>query len=227
MPLRHNHKIATESEQGTVLIMPAWQEGRYLGIKTVNVFPGNASLGSAGPAFDLCALRRPNRRAARADGRQRDYVAPNRGSVCACGELSRAQERTRMTLLGAGRVGSLLPQAYRAVLPIQRSRRLGRVPASFGTAGRETRRTRLHARTVDNLPESVAAADIVTCATLATEPVVRGGWLAPGSHLDLIGSFTPAMREADDACFMNAQMFVDTSKRFRSPAICSVLCSAK
>ena len=97
----------------------------------------------------------------------------------------------------------------------QRSRSLGLEPRSFGAAGRETLELGLDARTVDNLPESVAAADIVTCATLATEPVVRGGWLAPGSHLDLIGSFTPAMREADDACFANAQIFVDTAEAFQ------------
>ncbi len=55
-------------------------------------------------------------------------------------------------------------------------------------------------------------ADVVSCATLATEPVVRGAWLSPGSHLDLIGSFTPAMREADDACFEEARVFVDTDE---------------
>ena len=55
-------------------------------------------------------------------------------------------------------------------------------------------------------------AEVVSCATLATGPVVRGAWLSPGSHLDLIGSFTPAMREADDACFEEARVFVDTDE---------------
>ena len=58
----------------------------------------------------------------------------------------------------------------------------------------------------------MASADIVSCATLAAEPLVRGEWLAPGSHLDLIGGFTPAMREADDACFAGAQVWVDTAE---------------
>lgn len=73
----------------------------------------------------------------------------------------------------------------------------------------------IHVHVADNLPESVARADVVTCATLATEPVVHGEWLAPCSHLDLVGSFTPAMREADDACFMNTTMFVDTPEAFQ------------
>ena len=55
----------------------------------------------------------------------------------------------------------------------------------------------------------------MSCATLATEPLIRGRWLAPGSHLDLIGSFTPQMREADDDCFAGASLFVDTDEALR------------
>ena len=62
---------------------------------------------------------------------------------------------------------------------------------------------------VTDLAAAAAQADIISCATLATEPVVRGAWLRPGQHLDLIGSFTPQMREADDDCFAGARLFVD------------------
>ena len=63
-----------------------------------------------------------------------------------------------------------------------------------------------------DLQAACTEAHIVSTATLSTEPLVRGAWLAPGSHLDLIGGFTPAMREADDACFENARVFVDTDE---------------
>ena len=63
-----------------------------------------------------------------------------------------------------------------------------------------------------DLAAAAASADIVSCATLATEPLIRGEWLAPGTHLDLIGGFTPAMREADDACFAGAQVWIDTAE---------------
>ena len=66
-----------------------------------------------------------------------------------------------------------------------------------------------------DLAAAVEAADIVSCATLATEPLVQGRWLRPGSHLDLIGGFTPAMREADDACFAGARLYVDTDEALR------------
>ena len=71
------------------------------------------------------------------------------------------------------------------------------------------------AQAVSHLSVACGEADIVSCATLSMEAVVRGAWLAPGSHLDLIGSFTPAMREADDACFENARVFVDTDEALK------------
>jgi ornithine cyclodeaminase/alanine dehydrogenase-like protein (mu-crystallin family) len=71
------------------------------------------------------------------------------------------------------------------------------------------------ARAVADLQAACSEADIVSCATLATEPLVRGEWLRPGTHLDLIGSFTPAMREADDACFAGASLYVDTEEALK------------
>jgi len=68
------------------------------------------------------------------------------------------------------------------------------------------------ARAVGDLAAAAASADIVSCATLAAEPLIRGEWLRPGTHLDLIGGFTPAMREADDACFAGAEVWIDTAE---------------
>jgi ornithine cyclodeaminase/alanine dehydrogenase-like protein (mu-crystallin family) len=215
VPLRHNHKIGTESDAGTVLIMPAWQEGRYLGIKTVNVFPGNAALGLPGLHSTYVLYdARTGAPLAQLDGNEITSRRTAAASALAARYLAR-KDATRMTLLGAGRVGSLVPQAYRAVLPIREVDVWDAIPAASERLVEHLNGLGFHARVADNLPESVARADVVTCATLATEPVVRGEWLAPGSHLDLIGSFTPAMREADDACFMNATMFVDTSEAFQ------------
>jgi alanine dehydrogenase len=60
------------------------------------------------------------------------------------------------------------------------------------------------------LAEAVAAADIVTCATLASQPLIRGAWLRPGTHLDLVGSYTPEMREADDEAVRRSRVYIDT-----------------
>jgi ornithine cyclodeaminase len=63
---------------------------------------------------------------------------------------------------------------------------------------------------VSDLAAAVADADIVSCATLAREPLIQGEWLRPGTHLDLIGGFTPTMREADDAAVQRSRVFIDT-----------------
>jgi ornithine cyclodeaminase/alanine dehydrogenase-like protein (mu-crystallin family) len=215
VPLRHNHKIATESDAGTVLIMPAWQEGRYLGIKTVNVFPGNAALGLSGLHSTYVLYdARTGVPLAQLDGNEITSRRTAAASALAASYLAR-KDAKRMTLLGAGRVGSLLPQAYAAVLPIREVDVWNRSRAASERLVAQLVELGFTARVVDDLRESVARADVVTCATLATEPVVHGEWLAPGSHLDLIGSFTPTMREADDACFMNARLAVDTTEAFQ------------
>jgi ornithine cyclodeaminase/alanine dehydrogenase-like protein (mu-crystallin family) len=71
------------------------------------------------------------------------------------------------------------------------------------------------AAAVADLRVACGQADIVSCATLATAPVVHGAWLRPGTHLDLIGSFTPAMREADDACFAGAGLYLDSGEALK------------
>jgi ornithine cyclodeaminase len=66
------------------------------------------------------------------------------------------------------------------------------------------------AMAVSDLQRAVEQADVISCATLSTAPLVRGDWLRPGTHLDLIGSFTPDMRESDAACFARSRVYVDT-----------------
>jgi ornithine cyclodeaminase len=109
-------------------------------------------------------------------------------------------------------VAACLPAAYRAVRPIRRVTVWARRADAAEALARAWRDDGFEAAARVDLPAAVRAADIVSCATLATAPVVRGAWLAPGSHLDLIGSFTPAMREADDACFAGASVWVDTEE---------------
>ena len=114
--------------------------------------------------------------------------------------------------VGAGRVARLLPAAYRAVRPIARVRVWARSPEQAEALAAQWRAQGFDAQRADDLGAAVSEADIVSCATLATEPLLQGRWLRPGSHLDLIGSFTPAMREADDACWAGAAIYVDTEE---------------
>jgi ornithine cyclodeaminase/alanine dehydrogenase-like protein (mu-crystallin family) len=61
-----------------------------------------------------------------------------------------------------------------------------------------------------DLEAAVRSADVISCATLAQQPLIQGRWLKSQCHLDLVGSFRPDMREADDDCMRGAFIAVDT-----------------
>ena len=213
VPLRHTHTlVAPDGGQGTVLLMPAWQAERYLGIKTVTVFPGNAARGLPGLyATYMLYDARTGAPLAQIDGNEITARRTVAASALAASRLARA-DAARLLVLGSGRVGSLLPLAYRQVLPITQVRVWDRTPAHALALVQQLCAQGIAATVADDLPDAVAWADVVSCATLATEPLVQGRWLAAGSHLDLIGGFTPQMREADDACLAGAAIFVDTTE---------------
>ena len=102
-----------------------------------------------------------------------------------------------------------MPRAVRAIDRVTIWSRSGEQAEALAL---ELRGEGIDARAANELASAVAQADIVSCATLATAPVIQGRWLRPGSHLDLIGSFTPAMRESDDDCYAGASLFVDTQE---------------
>lgn len=212
VPLRHNHKIAgqTSAEDGIVLLMPAWQTGKRMGVKTVSIFPGNQARGLPG-LHSVFILYDATTGAPLAvlDG---DAITSRRtaaASALAARWLSRP-DASHLLVVGAGRVASLLPEAYRCVRNIQQVQVWDIRPEAAQAMVERLQAQGMQASVATDLEPAVRAADIISCATLATAPLVRGGWLKPGAHLDLIGSFTPAMRESDDACFARATVFVDT-----------------
>lgn len=213
VPRRHMHEIAApDGSHVTSLIMPAWLPGRYLGIKTVNIAAGNAARGLPGlHSTYLLYEATTGVPLALIDGDQITARRTAGASALAASRLARADSR-RLLLVGAGQVARLIPEAYRAVLSIEQVTVWARDPQRSAALAACLRTGGIDAVAASNLEEAVAHAEIVSCATLATEPLVRGAWLAPGSHLDLIGSFTPAMRETDDDCFIGASVYVDTDE---------------
>jgi ornithine cyclodeaminase/alanine dehydrogenase-like protein (mu-crystallin family) len=79
-----------------------------------------------------------------------------------------------------------------------------RLAAELSTAG-------LPVEPVADLEAVVREADLVSCATLSTAPLVKGAWLKPGVHVDLVGAFNLSMREADDVVLGRASVYVDTA----------------
>lgn len=194
----------------TSLVMPAWQEGGCYGVKVVNIAPGNAARGLPG-LHSTYVLYDASTGIPLAwiDGDEITTRRTAASSALAASWLAPAGAR-HLALIGAGRIARLLPEAHRVVRPIERVTVWARSPARAGALVAELATQGFDARAATSVEAAVAEADIVSCATLARAPIVFGHWLAPGSHLDLIGSFAPEMREADDACFADARVTVDS-----------------
>lgn len=214
-PLRHHH-LMTRPEGGAdvLLLMPAWREtgdgSAWGGVKLVNVHPGNAAKGLPAIASTYVLFDRDTgAHRLILDGGELTARRTAAASALAAKRLARPDSR-RLLVVGAGRVGANVPHAYRAALPIETVEVWSRTAASARRLVAALRDAGIDASVADDLEAAVGRADIVSCATLAREPVLRGAWLKPGQHVDLIGSFTPAMREADDAVLRRARIFIDT-----------------
>lgn len=211
-PPRHHHEVPVPNGTGaTLLLMPAWEQGRYLGVKVATVFPDNPGRelpsvqatyllhdGRTGtPVCQLAGQPMTNRRTAAASGLAADYLAP--------------EGATRLLMVGTGAMAPELVAAHASVRPIREVRVWGRTPAKARRLAEELSARGYAAEAIDTLDaENLGWAEVVSCATMASEPLVAGDWLRPGQHLDLVGAFKPTMRETDDRAVQRASVFCDT-----------------
>ena len=210
-PLRHHHAIGGKGgTEGTMLLMPAWVPDRYLGVKLVNVFPGNGALNlPAVQGVYILFSGKTGEVLAMVDGNELTARRTVAASALASSYLSRPDAHT-LLVVGTGRLARLMAEAHAVVRPIERVMVWGResakaaaVVAEFGDCGFDV-------SVANDLRSAVENADIVSCVTLSREPLIQGAWLRPGTHLDLVGGFTPQMREADDEAVKRASISIDT-----------------
>jgi alanine dehydrogenase len=210
-PPRHHHDVEVPGEPtGTLLLMPAWLPGRYMGLKQVSVFPGNATRGlpsifgsyllSSAVTGELLAI---------IDGGELTARRTAAASALAASYLARRDAST-MLMTGTGRLSANMIEAHKAVSPLTKVFIWGRDQAKAKATARQAAALGLEAIATDNLEAAAREADIISCATLSTEPLIRGEWLKPGAHVDLVGAFKPTMRETDDECVIRSTRFVDT-----------------
>ena len=212
-PVRHHHSIEVPGEPtATLLLMPAWIEGEYVGVKQVNVFPGNNARHLPGlSSHYMLSCGQSGQPLALLDGNELTARRTAAASALASRFLSR-EDASSLLMIGAGRMGRRLIPAHMSVRPIQTVRVWDRNAAASTALVAELRSSGIDAQVCHDaqLQEAAGEADIISCATLATEPVVFGDWLKPGAHLDLVGSFTPSMRETDNVAMQRCAVFVDT-----------------
>ena len=209
-PDRHHHTMEMQGEpDATLLLMPAWT-GTVGCVKVVTATPGNAARSLPAIAGSVLVFdRATGAHLALLDGAVLTARRTAAASALGARHLAR-QDARRLLILGSGKVAAQLPEAFRNVRPIDEVRIWNVSSASAERLAGDLRAKGWDAQAVSDLAAAVPQADIISAATLATEPLLMGGWLQPGQHVDLIGAFTPAMREADDRALQRARLFVDT-----------------
>ncbi|MDO3720117.1 ornithine cyclodeaminase family protein [Marinobacter sp. chi1] len=208
-PPRHHHSMRREDGEATMLLMPAWQERGYIGMKMVNVFPQNSAHGL--PAISgvyFLSEGKHGRPLACMDGSELTRRRTAAASALASRELAR-KDASSLLMVGTGKLAPMLIEAHAAVRPITQVRIWGRNPDKAKALAEEYA-DQYDTEIVTDLQTAASTADIISCATLSTAPLIKGSWLKAGSHLDLVGAFKPTMRETDAACFRQSEVFVDT-----------------
>ncbi len=212
VPVRHHHTIARAEGDATNLIMPAWAAGAggYLGVKIVNVFPGNGARGLPSVLGSYLLMSGDTGAPlAVIDGTRLTLWRTAATSALAARYLAKPDAATHL-MVGAGALSPFFLRAHRAVRPITRSIIWNKTRANAEKVAASLEAEGIAVEVADDLEAAVRAADIISTATLSKVPLVRGAWLKPGAHLDLVGAFTPQMRETDDDCVLRARIFVDT-----------------
>ena len=214
LPPAQRYDVPTYGERdATLTLRPAWVAGRHIGVMVESHFPDNprhelpvttgcyllldAKTGTALALLDAKGLI--TQRTAAAAALAASYLArPDSG---------------RLLVMGTGALAAHLIEAYSVALPIRQVLVWGRDGAKAERVAARFRRGAVKVSATADLEGAVRGAEIIACATAATTPVLRGEWLSPGVHIDLIGGTTPEAREADDEVIRRGRVFVDSRER--------------
>ncbi len=218
-PLRHHHAIALDGRpEATLLLMPAWEAkapgsqlaGRHMGVKTVTVFPDNAAR-SKPAVFGTYLLlsAETGETLAVMDATRLTAWRTAAASALASRFLSRP-DSSRLLMVGAGALAPQLVRAHASVRPIREVALWNRSPDRAQALAAQLAPTGLAVTIVADLEAAARRADIISTATISAEPLIRGAWLAPGTHVDCVGAYRPTMRESDDDVVRRARIYVDT-----------------
>jgi len=209
----HMHQPLDSGQDAVYLLLPAWQRNQAIGVKLVTVFPDNEYNGSGLPSVQaVYALfdGRDGRPLAIIDGTVLTLRKTAADSATGADYLARRDTRT-MLMVGAGAMGPHLIMAHTAVRPsIDRVLVWNRTAARAEKLSADLVIEGVAIEATTDLEGAARQADVISCATMAEEPLIRGAWLKPGAHLDLVGSYQPRMRECDDDCIRRARVYLDS-----------------
>ncbi len=224
--LREGHRAGVAASERLLIVQPgsarehdhlltyaAWQRGLALGVKLASVFPGNAeknlpTIASVFVLFD----GQSGAPLAVIDANPLTQRKTGADSALGADYLARRDART-LLMIGAGRQAPAMVEAHRSVRPrLARVLIWNRTAQAASLLAAHLKRQGIDAASVSDLEAAAGTADVICCATASRMPVLKGAWVKPGTHVDLVGSFTPEMRESDDALMRRARIYVDSRR---------------
>ncbi|OEC60026.1 MULTISPECIES: ornithine cyclodeaminase family protein [Pseudomonas] len=206
-PVRACHALPQDA---SLLCMPVWRAGQGVGVKLVTVFPGNGAQGLPAVAAvfalfdDVTGQPLALLEASELTARRTACT-----SALAADHLVRA-DAERLLVVGTGTLARHMVRAHGCVRGYRRIELWGRDAGKAAALATALRDEGYPVQAIRDLASAVATADCISCVTTSREPLVRGEWLRPGTHLDLVGAFLPSMRETDSAAVGRARVVVDT-----------------
>ncbi len=219
-PVRHHHTVERpDGAASTLLLMPAWSDfdalpggsaDGFMGVKIAIVSPDNGAAGLPSVMANYLLLDgKTGAPVALLEG-QRLTVKRTAGASALAARYLARQDASRLLVIGAGALAPELVRAHSAVRPITSVRIWNRSASGAQRAVKALGEKGIAAEVCEDLDAALGEADIVSAATLSTVPLVKGALVKPGTHVDLVGAFSPTMRESDDALMKRARVHVDT-----------------
>ncbi len=211
VPQRRHYTISLNDQQDAAMfLMPAWIAGRYSGLKLISLYPDNNKKGLPTILGTYLLIDGGTGQVlAQLDGAELTARRTVCTSALASKYLSRSDAK-RLLIVGSGRLARYLGFAHDAVRPLEDIFIWARNRDKAQEVAEIYLKSGYKCRVVDDLKSGCAGADIISCATMSSEPLIHGEWLQPGTHIDLIGAFTPETRECDDDVVAGSTIFVDT-----------------
>lgn len=209
-PDRAHYDLGPPDRPRTLLLMPSWQPNGPLGVKIVTVFPGNAGRGlSSVNAAYLLMSGQTGEPLVWIDGRALTLLRTAAVSALAA-DLLAPEKSAVLLMVGTGALAPYLVEGHCSVRDYESVLIWGRNKHKADLLARELETRGWPMNVATDLEAAARSADVVTCATLANQPLIQGAWLKSHCHLNLIGGYRPDMREADDASLRHACIVVDT-----------------
>jgi ornithine cyclodeaminase/alanine dehydrogenase-like protein (mu-crystallin family) len=212
LPKRHHHQYPNpkEGNESTLLLMPAWDDGKNMGVKIVNVTPDNAKydLPTIQGLYLLFDLPTGSPKA-QMDAKLLTAKRTAATSALASSFLSK-KDSDSMLMIGTGTLCKELIHAHLTVRSLKHIYIWGRNYQKATAVADSLEIEGVSISAIDSIDEKISSVDIVSCATLSPTALVLGSYIKPGQHYDMIGAYKPDMREADDRFISSVDIFVDS-----------------